>query len=269
MKSDSGSQAEEKGQHNAASKSYLPASKAKGSVQPMMPSVAGERNYNGPRGLGPLSGGRGRRFAYAVKNAHTRSSVHNHDIPPDSNGFQRRPRRTVQRTEFRVRDNDRRQAPAMVSSSTAGLDGKPTYMGKTVGVFTRSGSKRSTVSNRIMKQRIESEPLASGNIISQDVKLGDRTVKETGNDLSTRTQANLRRNGSEEDVDAPLQSGVVRVFKQSGIEAPSDEDDFIEVRSKRQMLNDRREQREKEIKAKARSTKVSMLIGNYFLIHLW
>ena len=42
----------------------------------------------------------------------------------------------------------------------------------------------------------------------------------------------------------------------SGIEAPSDEDDFIEVRSKRQMLNDRREQREKEIKAKSRVSKV-------------
>jgi len=39
-------------------------------------------------------------------------------------------------------------------------------------------------------------------------------------------------------------------------EAPSDEDDFIEVRSKRQMLNDRREQREKESKAKSRVSKV-------------
>ncbi|KAK1591998.1 hypothetical protein Q3G72_017355 [Acer saccharum] len=61
---------------------------------------------------------------------------------------------------------------------------------------------------------------------------------------------------SREDVDAPLQSGIVRVFEQPGIEAPSDEDDFIEVRSKRQMLNDRREQREKEIKAKSQVTKM-------------
>ncbi|CAI9763293.1 unnamed protein product [Fraxinus pennsylvanica] len=56
-------------------------------------------------------------------------------------------------------------------------------------------------------------------------------------------------------------SGVVRVYEQPGIEAPSDEDDFIEVRSKRQMLIDRREQnrreqREKEIKAKSRVTKL-------------
>jgi hypothetical protein len=54
----------------------------------------------------------------------------------------------------------------------------------------------------------------------------------------------------------------VRVFEQPGIEAPSDDDDFIEVRSKRQMLNDRREQREKEIKAKSRVSKV--LLQFYF-----
>ncbi|CAE6075716.1 unnamed protein product [Arabidopsis arenosa] len=50
-------------------------------------------------------------------------------------------------------------------------------------------------------------------------------------------------------------SGIVRVFEQHGIEVPSDDDDFIEVRSKRQMLNDRREQREKEIKEKSQAAK--------------
>ena len=59
-------------------------------------------------------------------------------------------------------------------------------------------------------------------------------------------------------MDDPLQSGIVRVFEQPGIEAASHEVDFIEVRSKRQMLNDRREQREKEIKAKSRVAKVLM-----------
>lgn len=278
LKLDSGSQAEEKGRHYAASKSYLPSSKARGSesqlqhVQPMMQSVVGDKNFSGLRGLGPLSGGRGRRYAYAVKNTNTRSSVQDYDMPADSNGFQRRPRRTVQRTEFRIRENsDRRPAPVLVSSSTAGLDAKSTYTGKAVGVFARSGSKRGTISNRTMKQRIESEPSAAGNIISQEVNSGDRAAKEMAKDLSIRSQntshpgeANLRRNASEEDVDAPLQSGVVRVFKQPGIEAPSDEDDFIEVRSKRQMLNDRREQREKEIKAKSRTSKVSVLIQNVF-----
>ncbi|CAM6081698.1 unnamed protein product [Calypogeia fissa] len=45
----------------------------------------------------------------------------------------------------------------------------------------------------------------------------------------------------------------VSVLVQPGVEAPSDEDDFIEVRSKRQMLNDRREQKEKEMKAKTKA----------------
>lgn len=55
--------------------------------------------------------------------------------------------------------------------------------------------------------------------------------------------------------DAPLQSGVVCVFEQPGIETPNDEDDFIEVRSKRQMHREQREQREKEIKAKSKDLK--------------
>ncbi|KAH6760297.1 hypothetical protein C2S51_017246 [Perilla frutescens var. frutescens] len=267
-KSGSRSHAEEKRNHYAASKSYLSSSKARGydnqshHGQPMMQAVAGEKNYGGVRGLGALSGGRGRRFAYAVKNSNTRSSVQDHDMPLDSNGFHRRHRRTVQRTEFRIRENnDRRPAPAVASSSAAGLD-KSTYPGKAVGVFARNGAKRGSISNRTIKHRIESEPLVSGSTISQEVDSGDRAAKEVGKDLSSKSQntshpgeANLRRNASEEDVDAPLQSGVVRVFKQPGIEAPSDEDDFIEVRSKRQMLNDRREQREKEIKAKSRITK--------------
>ncbi|XVF83248.1 hypothetical protein PTKIN_Ptkin16aG0119800 [Pterospermum kingtungense] len=67
-------------------------------------------------------------------------------------------------------------------------------------------------------------------------------------------EGKLKRN-IEEDVDAPLQSGIVCVFEQHGIEVASDEDDFIEVRSKRQMLNDRHERREKEIKAKSRVVK--------------
>ncbi|KAL3626804.1 hypothetical protein CASFOL_029376 [Castilleja foliolosa] len=242
-------------------KSYLPSSKAKTpeSQSQHVQSAGGERNYSALRGQGPFSGGRGRRFAYAVKNTNTRvMHVQDHGMPADLNGFQRRPRRTVQRTEFRVREsNDRRSPP--VYSNNAGFDDKPNYTGKGVGVFTRSGSKRSTVSNRTMKSRVESETSASGT--SQEIS-GDRAAKEMAKDLLSTSQnashhgeVNSRINVSEEDVDAPLQSGVVRVFKQPGIEAPSDEDDFIEVRSKRQMLNDRREQREKEIKAKSRLTK--------------
>ncbi|XP_047950020.1 uncharacterized protein LOC125195816 isoform X2 [Salvia hispanica] len=247
--SNSSSHAEEKGQLRATSRNYPPPSKARGSdrqshhAHPMSQSANVDRNY-GVRGAGALSGGRGRRFAYAVKSSNTRSLVQDHDMLADSNGFHRRPRRSVQRTEFRIRENnDRRPAPAVASSSA----------------FTRSGAKRGSMSNRSMKH---TESLASGRTISSEVDSGDREAKVVAKDYSSRSQnisnpgeANLRRNASEEDVDAPLQSGVVRVFKQPGIEAPSDEDDFIEVRSKRQMLNDRREQRGKEIKAKSWTTK--------------
>lgn len=281
-KSESGSRAEEKGQHHAASRSYLPASKARGSesqlqqVQSVLQSLSGEKSFSGLRGAGPSSGGRGRRFTYAVKNANTRSSLQDRNMPADSNGFQRRPRRTVQRTEFRIRENnDRRPAPPSISSYNDGLGDKSNYMGKGAGVFARSGSKRGTVFNKIPNQRTESDFLASGNIISQEVNSGDRAAKETAKYFSIKSgstshpsETNLRRNASEDDVDAPLQTGFVRVFKQPGIEAPSDEDDFIEVRSKRQMLNDRREQREKEIKAKSRTTKVSRLIKEFSSTHL-
>ncbi|KAL6553147.1 hypothetical protein OROGR_006989 [Orobanche gracilis] len=257
---------EKKGQHHAASRSYLSSSKANSSesqshhVQSTVQSSGGDQNYSGVRRLGPLSGGgKGRRFAYAVKNTNTRSSVQDYDTSTDSNVFPRRPRRTVQRTEFRVRENnDRRLQPV---SNNASLDDRSNYNRKSVGVFTRSGSKRGKISNRIMKQIIESETMVSGNVTSQEV-FGDRAAKEMSKDLLFKSQstsqpgeANMWGITSEEDVNATLQSGVVRVFKQPGIEAPSDDDDFIEVRSKRQLLNDRREQREKEIKARSGTTK--------------
>ncbi|KAI4381661.1 hypothetical protein MLD38_007717 [Melastoma candidum] len=65
-----------------------------------------------------------------------------------------------------------------------------------------------------------------------------------------------RRNNHEEDIGATMQSGVVHVFEQPGIGVPSDEDDFIEVRSKRQILNDKREKREKEFRANSQIIKV-------------
>ncbi|KAJ7549613.1 hypothetical protein O6H91_07G060100 [Diphasiastrum complanatum] len=75
-------------------------------------------------------------------------------------------------------------------------------------------------------------------------------AQSSGGGRSRSGDGLLGRFGAMED--APVQSGVVHVFEQPGIEIPGDEDDFIEVRSKRQMLNDRREQREKEIKEKSK-----------------
>ncbi|XP_022894936.1 uncharacterized protein LOC111409184 [Olea europaea var. sylvestris] len=266
MKLESSSRSEEKGQLDSVTNTYVSSSKENGSVsqlqrlQPSSKHVSGEKNFSRPR-LQGKGGSRGKRYAYAVKNSNTRSSFLAPDTSTDSSGFQRQPRLTVQQTEFRVRQNEKKQEHTTVNNG--GSVDKSNYKRRTVGVIARGGSQRRTISNRPLKQRVEPESSLSGNTSFQELNSSDRLGKKSVNDASMKKQnisssgeSHFKRNASEEDVDAPLQSGVVRVYKQPGIEAPSDEDDFIEVRSKRQMLNDRREQREKEIKAKSRATKL-------------
>ncbi|XP_043715296.1 uncharacterized protein LOC122663725 isoform X2 [Telopea speciosissima] len=230
--------------------------------------LSSERALSGSKAPVQMSGGKGKKFIYTVKNSGSKSSVPVPEAFAHSNtsGFQRKSRQNVRRAEFRVRENgDRRQMETVVSSNS-GLDGKPNFNGKVSGVSSRSGAKRDAVLAKPSKQSIQSESVQSGSISSRmlnESKMEKGQGKEASKKrftsslgISPSGEGNLKRNmNSEEDVDAPLQSGVVRVFKQPGIEAPSDEDDFIEVRSKRQMLNDRREQREKEIKAKSRVIK--------------
>lgn len=88
----------------------------------------------------------------------------------------------------------------------------------------------------------------------------ERTYERNGENVSGAKD----NPGPKDDV---LGSGVVRVFEQPGIEVPTDADGFIEVRSKKQMLNDRREKRErekeKEIRPKLRMQKVCLY---YFML---
>lgn len=254
----------DKGHQETVLNSFIPSSN--GSVsEGHFPS---EQDSRGSKAEGPQFGNKGRNYAYSGRNSGPRSSfVASEGSRSDSRGFQRRPRWPNQRTEFRVRETvDRGQSQGLLSSTKPGQDDKPSARGRNVGSFVKSGSKKGlVVSNKPSTHIIEpigssSDPVGSKGIDSE-ASLDRRMEKE---EASTRThsmtrstgEVNLKRNiSSEEDVDAPLQSGIVRVFKQPGIEAPSDGDDFIEVRSKRQLLNDRREQREKEIKAKSRVTK--------------
>ncbi|XP_038722737.1 uncharacterized protein LOC120014758 isoform X2 [Tripterygium wilfordii] len=225
-------------------------------------SVAKEKYTSTSKGQGLASAGRGKNYIFAVKNSGSRSSLLAPDASSESIGIQRRPRR--QRTEFRVRENaDKKQSIGMLPANQCGLDDKSDTNGKSTGISTGIGSQRVVVSNRPSKRTFNLEALRPGGINSQGIYSRSRPQKGGGKESSAKSHnvphsvdGRLQRNiHSEEDVDAPLQSGIVRVFEQPGIEAPSDEDDFIEVRSKRQMLNDRREQREKEIKAKTRVTK--------------
>ncbi|KAJ8546155.1 hypothetical protein K7X08_018738 [Anisodus acutangulus] len=262
--SESDIQVEAKGLNNA-DRHMLP-SKEKGSdgILSSVQSVSNERNSARGRAQGQAYSNKGKRFTYAVKGFSLRSSFPASDGPySESSRFQRRPRRTVQQTEFRIRENpDSRQSPSTVFSNDSGHGDKFNHSGRAASaVLAKSGSKRGSFSSKLLKQNVELDS-QSANVDPQEVDSGIKPSKDDrrpslhkSQNISHTGEGNLKRNISEEDVDAPLQSGVVRVFKQPGIEAPSDEDDFIEVRSKRQMLNDRREQREKEIKAKSRVSK--------------
>lgn len=223
-------------------------------------SAVNVKDSSGPSSHGHFSGGRGRRFAFTARNPGSRSSSSvNETSRSDSNGFQRKPRRGPQRFEFRVRQSADGKQSSVISSSLSGPVAKSNSDGKGTGSVMKSGLNKELPCDK-QKQTTDTEISASDQIIIQEIGSGiedDKTAlkeaaKTSGLDTSQRAEGSLKRNiSSEDDVDAPLQSGVVRVFMQPGIEAPSDEDDFIEVRSKRQMLNDRREQREKEIKAKS------------------
>ncbi|CAK9167133.1 unnamed protein product [Ilex paraguariensis] len=265
-----GSQAEDKQHHDAAVKIYMPSSKEGGpesqlqSASASSVSLPRERDSSVSMVQGLLSGSKGRRFVHSLRNSSLRSSFPTSEAcRSDSDRFQRRSQRIIQRKEFQIRENvDRRQSSGLNSSNNLVSDEKSNVNGRGMGTSTRSGSKRSIMPSKSLKLIGESESSFSGPVSSQEIDSESRAGKGNGKEALTNSknilhsgEGNLKRNVSDEDVDAPLQSGIVRVFKQSGIEAPSDEDDFIEVRSKRQMLIDRREQREKEIKAKSVVTK--------------
>ncbi|XP_028763913.1 uncharacterized protein LOC114722135 isoform X2 [Neltuma alba] len=222
-------------------------------------SASTERGFEESKAHYPTSGRRGKRYAFVVKGSGSKSSGPaprlNH---PEASGFQRRPRRNIQRTEFRVRVSGEKGLPSgLVSSDQFSADIKSNINGTGTGTSAKAGLRK-VFSNRTGKQAVESTCASSATDLSQNVDSGCRVDKVDGKESTKISgQSHLKRNVcSGEEVDAPLQSGIIRVFEQPGIEAPSDEDDFIEVRSKRQMINDRREQREKEIKAKSRVVKM-------------
>ncbi|KAH9609660.1 hypothetical protein KSS87_009949 [Heliosperma pusillum] len=200
-------------------------------------STFNARNSRGPT-VHQFPGSKGRRSTYSSRSSDTRlASPANDSLPSDANGFQRRPQRVTQRYEFRVRQT--------ADVKQFGSETQSDYVTKDSGTQPKNG----------LVKEIQSDQPKLANNSSLEKPTGKYATKD-GPGTALHPEGSLKRNIiSEDDIDAPLQSGIVRVYQQPGIEAPSDEDDFIEVRSKRQMLNDRREQREKEIKAKSSNTK--------------
>ncbi|XXG70837.1 hypothetical protein AAC387_Pa07g0230 [Persea americana] len=228
-----------------------------------------ERDFGGLKTPDAIPGSKGKRFIYAVRNNGSRSSVPASEASHmDLSGVQRRARRHICRKEFRLREHvDRRQSEDLASSNYSRVEEKSKSNIRALGISSKSGNKKDMMLNKSTNPLVEEESFLnsvwlSSRVVDTEKKKDKSSGKHVPSKRSMPTvekshsgEGNLHSNVVSEDVDAPLQSGVVRVFKQPGIEAPSDEDNFIEVRSKRQMLNDRREQREKEIKAKSRAIK--------------
>ncbi|GMI76882.1 hypothetical protein like AT3G50370 [Hibiscus trionum] len=260
-RSDSSFLSEDQGHQNSVCRDSkaLSGKQAGGDVQNVLASSQSAPKDEELSGIrGQTYSNRGKKYAFTAKGPRS-AFLASETSRQESTGYQRRARRP--RTEFKIREDSDKQSSGMVSSNQmnqVGLGEKSIANGSS-GFSTRKGVRK-TVNKS--KQTAESEYSTSVLGSFREINSGNRNEKRLGKESLMRNlnvphseEGNLKSE-IEEDVDPPLESGVVCVFEQPGIEAASDGDDFIEVRSKRQMLNDRREQREKEIKAKSRMAKM-------------
>ncbi|OEL23535.1 hypothetical protein BAE44_0015444 [Dichanthelium oligosanthes] len=199
----------------------------------------GGRALNGPKAPGAVSAGRGRRYGYAVKDINMRStgSVVEPSHKDSRGGLQRRARRNVRRTEFRVRENiEKNQNEDSDSFTHCEQDERPYSNGTAREFSVRNANRREL-----------------------DIDKSSRVNEASDQSASFRSthKAHYERShgGNKKSRTGAIPEGAVRVVKQQGIEVPVDADGFIEVRSKRQIMNVRREQREKENRSKMRMTK--------------
>ena len=242
---------------------------------------AAASNFVDPVGVSEKYGGRGRgirlgsvpgRGGFPHSGRHSQSAYDNTGLSTgvtgsctsaDSTALRPRSNRrsNFRRTDLKSRDSIEQLSDVSgvksVKQSNVSSESLDTSV---AGIDSRDGSRdtdshlqeRSYPGDVSRKFRAASEGASS----SQNVS---RPERSSANDISKRNSGKSSGTGegsvesllgkhSSETPDAPSQSGVVA--KQPGAER-DDEDDFIEVRSKRQMLSDRRAEREKEIKAKS------------------
>ncbi|KAJ1296875.1 hypothetical protein BS78_01G335700 [Paspalum vaginatum] len=204
------------------------------------------RALSGLKAPGVVSGGRGRRYGYAVKDTNMRSTDSVEPSHKDSRGgLQRRARRNVRRTEFRVRENiDKNQKEASESFSHGEQDEMP----------HSNGTARDVPVTNVNRREYDMNKASRINEASDQGAL-HRSTHKVPYERSHSGNKKSRTDAIPEGDATLLQAGAVRVVKQQGIEVPVDADGFIEVRSKRQIMTVRREQREKEIRSKMRMAK--------------
>lgn len=205
------------------------------------------RALSGPQAPSVVSGGRGRRYGYAVKDINMKStdSIVEPSHKDSRGGFQRRARRNVRRTEFRVRESvEKNQKEASEAFSHSEQDGMPYSNGTARDVPVRNANRRELDMNKASRINEASDQSASL-----------RSTHKAPYERSHGGNKKSRTDAIPEGDATLLQAGMLRVVKQQGIEVPVDADGFIEVRSKRQIMSVKREQREKEIRSKMRMTK--------------
>uniref|UniRef100_A0A0D3FJG2 BAT2 N-terminal domain-containing protein n=1 Tax=Oryza barthii TaxID=65489 RepID=A0A0D3FJG2_9ORYZ len=211
---------------------------------------------SGPKAPGAVPGGRGRKYGYAVKESNIRSTSSVDHSNKDSRGLQRRSRRNIRRTEFRVRENVEKNHIQDESFSHSEQNEKPYSNGTAREIPLKNPNRREGDKSFRANEAIDlsAGPSTCANYYSKTER---STHKAPSYERSHSGNKKSRAGGAipEGDVNASSQAAVARVVRQQGIEIPVDADGFIEVRSKRQIMSVRRELREKENRSKMRIAK--------------
>ncbi|KAL2634522.1 hypothetical protein R1flu_006001 [Riccia fluitans] len=241
-----------------------------------------QRPYSGGRGRGnsarwgtPSSRGRARSGAYGGRGALQPSSEgygvaagsHSQYTGADGGLHRGRPgrRSSFRRTEFKVRESSIQglsEGPGQVKVPA----GRDKYAGWSDGTMLPGSLSDGAGSKDIYRDSSAQERYGEGGARSSQISSGklermgsnegfQKNGRSSAYAVSRSAEGVLGKYNSEVGSESSLQSGVPQTLEHPGTDAPSDEDDFIEVRSKRQMLSDRREQKEKEMKAKTKDLK--------------
>ncbi|KAL3678323.1 hypothetical protein R1sor_021279 [Riccia sorocarpa] len=242
-----------------------------------------QRPHSGGRGVGnaarwgtPSSRGRGRSGAYGGRGAPQPSSEgyvvaagsHSQDTGTDGGLLRGRPgrRSSFRRTEFKVRESSTQgfsdgsgpaKLPAVRDKFASWTDNSvlPGNLSDSAGSKESYRDSSSQAQERYREGGGRSSHNSSGKPDRSGSNEGfQKNGRGSGYAVSRPAEGVLGKYSSEVGSES-LQGGIRQPLEHLGTDAPSDEDDFIEVRSKRQMLSDRREQKEKEMKAKTKDLK--------------
>ncbi|KAG0499384.1 hypothetical protein HPP92_004075 [Vanilla planifolia] len=183
---------------------------------------------------GTISEIRGNRFSYNSRNAGSLSFFARADnLHVNSSRTQRRFSRYIHGTRYRAKKyNGARQMNSSKSLDHIEQNENSTSFNGFEKVSLRNMGRKAPFINKNSKLANEDANSCNSQFIGACSSVSGASPEET------------------DDIDAPLRIGIVRIFNQPGIEASADADGFVEVRSKRKILNERRGQREKEINSK-------------------